>query len=194
MALHRRMTPRRVVAKICLCCRLRLFPQRGWRSRPRLPSHLAPRTALSCEQNEALVRQPLRSHCCHGHGRTCCGRGLVEDRGPGPHRGQMSWSWPRLSPTHHGHIHYGRIRRCPIRIRARPGVVPRVSRSWPCPRRTTVPIETMSSSSVVSVAITVNIARGIGLDIGTLVSQYRRTLILSYWGSKITIGIGIVVF
>ena len=49
-------------------------------------------------------------------------------------------------------------------------------------------------SSVVSVAITVNIVRGIGLDIGTLGSQYRRTLILSYWGSNNTIGIGIVVF
>ena len=49
-------------------------------------------------------------------------------------------------------------------------------------------------SSVVSVAITVNIVRGIGLDIGTLRSQYRRTLILSYWGSNCTTGIGTKVF
>ena len=49
-------------------------------------------------------------------------------------------------------------------------------------------------SSVVSVAITVNIVRGIGLDIGTLRAQYQRTLILSYWGSNRTTGIGIKVF
>ena len=51
-----------------------------------------------------------------------------------------------------------------------------------------------SHSSVVSVAITVNIVRGIGLDIETLGSQYRRTLTSSCWGSNHTIGIGIVVF
>ena len=55
-------------------------------------------------------------------------------------------------------------------------------------------MERWFESSVVSVAITVNIVRGIGLHIGTLRAQYRRTLILSYWGSNRTTGIGTKVF
>ena len=54
--------------------------------------------------------------------------------------------------------------------------------------------EPSSVSSVVSVTITVNIVRGIGLDIGTLGAQYQRTLMLSYWGSNCTTGIGTKVF